>query len=189
MCETGFYIEPLCHSYRMIMVSYIEISGSQCRINHGADGARAGGPPAEGAPEQNIFFTTTWVGSGLHCPARDMFIVTGTVKKWINGWKKASIRQIMFDCWPASLDWRFPSSDCGLRQPVRTVILLFLSTAWCFPCRPTVCVASRIFDVLPTTYISTTNLAACVCVCAQNLTNFCPHAFISNPNVPKIVFA
>ena len=37
--------------------------------------------------------------------------------------------------------------------------------------------------------ISTTNLAACVCVCAQNLTNFCPHAFISNPNVPKIVFA
>ena len=23
-------------------------------------------------------------------------------------------------------------------------------------------------------------------MCAQNLTNFCPHAFISNPNVPKI---
>ena len=35
--------------------------------------------------------------------------------------------------------------------------------------------------------ISTTNLAACVC--AQNLTNFCPHAFISSPNVPKILFA
>ena len=37
--------------------------------------------------------------------------------------------------------------------------------------------------------ILTTNLAAVVCVCAQNLTNFCPHAFISNPNVPKILFA
>ena len=35
--------------------------------------------------------------------------------------------------------------------------------------------------------ISTTNLAACVCV--QNLTNFCPHALISTPNVPKILFA
>ena len=35
--------------------------------------------------------------------------------------------------------------------------------------------------------ILTTNLAACVC--AQNLTNFCPHALISNPNVPKILFA
>ena len=30
--------------------------GRPCRINHGADGARAGGPPAEGAPEQNIFW-------------------------------------------------------------------------------------------------------------------------------------
>ena len=40
-------------------------------------------------------------------------------------------------------------------------------------------------------HILTTNLAAvvCVCVCAQKLTNFCPHAFISNPNVPKILFA
>ena len=28
----------------------------QCRINHGDDGARARGPPAEGAPEQNSFF-------------------------------------------------------------------------------------------------------------------------------------
>ena len=39
--------------------------------------------------------------------------------------------------------------------------------------------------------ISTTNLAACVCVCAraQNLTNFCTHALISTPNVPKILFA
>ena len=41
--------------------------------------------------------------------------------------------------------------------------------------------------------ISTTNLAACVCVCvrarAQNLTNFCPGALISTPNVPKIWFA
>ena len=37
--------------------------------------------------------------------------------------------------------------------------------------------------------ILTTNLAAVVCVCVQNLTNFCPHAFISNPNVPKILFA
>ena len=64
----------------------------------------------------------------------------------------------MFDCWPASLDWRFPSSDCGLRQPVRTMILLFLSIAWCCPCRPTVCMASRVFDVLPTTYPSTTVL-------------------------------
>ena len=35
--------------------------------------------------------------------------------------------------------------------------------------------------------ILTTNLAACVC--AQNLTNFCPHALISNPNVPKNLFA
>ena len=35
--------------------------------------------------------------------------------------------------------------------------------------------------------ISTTNLAACVC--PQNLTNFCPYAFISSPNVPKILFA
>ena len=43
--------------------------------------------------------------------------------------------------------------------------------------------------------ILTTNLAAVVCVCVwmcvsvQNLTNFCPHALISNPNVPKILFA
>ena len=45
--------------------------------------------------------------------------------------------------------------------------------------------------------ILTTNLAAVVCVCqcvwmcvsVQHLTNFCPHALISNPNVPKIVFA
>ena len=29
---------------------------SQCRINHGAEGARARGLPAEGAPEQNILF-------------------------------------------------------------------------------------------------------------------------------------
>ena len=36
-------------------------------------------------------------------------------------------------------------------------------------------------------YISTTNLAACVSV--QNLTNFCPYALISTPNVPKILFA
>ena len=28
-----------------------------------------------------------------------------------------------------------------------------------------------------------------VCVCAQNLINFCPYTFISNPNVPKILFA
>ena len=37
------------------------------------------------------------------------------------------------------------------------------------------------------THILTTNLAAVVwmCVSVQNLTNFCPHAFISNPNVPK----
>ena len=40
-------------------------------------------------------------------------------------------------------------------------------------------------------HILTTNLAAvvCVCVCAQKLTNFCPHALISNPYVPKILFA
>ena len=39
--------------------------------------------------------------------------------------------------------------------------------------------------------ILTTNLAACVSVCVsvQNLTNFCPHALISTPNVPKILFA
>ena len=39
--------------------------------------------------------------------------------------------------------------------------------------------------------ILTTNLAAVVwmCVSVQNLTNFCPHALISNPNVPKILFA
>ena len=41
--------------------------------------------------------------------------------------------------------------------------------------------------------ILTTNLAAVVCVCVcvsvQNLTNFCPHALISTPNVPKILFA
>ena len=37
----------------------------------------------------------------------------------------------------------------------------------------------------------TTNLAACVSVCVsvQNLTNFCPHALISTPNVPKMLFA
>ena len=35
--------------------------------------------------------------------------------------------------------------------------------------------------------ILTTNLAACVGV--QNLTNFCPHALISTPNVTKILFA
>ena len=38
-----------------------------------------------------------------------------------------------------------------------------------------------------TMVISTTNLAACVSV--QNLTNFCPSALISTPNVPKILFA
>ena len=41
--------------------------------------------------------------------------------------------------------------------------------------------------ILKETLISTTNLAACVC--PQNLTNFCPYAFISSPNVPKILFA
>ena len=70
----------------------------------------------------------------------------------------SSFRQIMFDCWPTSLDWRLPSSDCSLRQPVRTMILLFVSIALCCPCRPTVCVASSVFDVLPTTYPSTTVL-------------------------------
>ena len=44
---------------------------------------------------------------------------------------------------------------------------------------PTVCVYYS--------HISTTNLAACVC--PQNFTNFCPYAFISCPNVPKILFA
>ena len=44
-------------------------------------------------------------------------------------------------------------------------------------------------------HILTTNLAAvvyvcgCVCVSVQHLTNFCPHALISNPNVAKILFA
>ena len=33
----------------------IFITNRQCRINYGADGARARGPPGEGAPEQNIF--------------------------------------------------------------------------------------------------------------------------------------
>ena len=28
------------------------LGAMQCRINHGADGARAGGPPVEGPPEQ-----------------------------------------------------------------------------------------------------------------------------------------
>ena len=39
--------------------------------------------------------------------------------------------------------------------------------------------------------ILTTNLAAVVwlCVSVQNLTNFCPHALILNPNVPKFLFA
>ena len=37
-----------------------------------------------------------------------------------------------------------------------------------------------------TVSISATNLDACVCVsvCLQNLTNFCPYALISTPNVP-----
>ena len=42
-------------------------------------------------------------------------------------------------------------------------------------------VKSKLSSILS---ISTTNLAACVCVCVQNLTNFCPHAHISTPNVP-----
>ena len=29
----------------------------------------------------------------------------------------------------------------------------------------------------------------CQCASVQNVTNFCPHAVISNPNVPKILFA
>ena len=43
--------------------------------------------------------------------------------------------------------------------------------------------------------ILTTNLAAVVSVCVwmcvsvQNLTKFCPHTLISNPNVPKFLFA
>ena len=39
--------------------------------------------------------------------------------------------------------------------------------------------------------ILTTNLAAVVwmCVSVHNLTNFCPSSLISNPNVPKILFA
>ena len=104
---------------------------TQCRINHGADGARAG-PPGRGAPEQNIFFLRQReLVVGCTAPH-------GTCLSWLRKalpksevvWKKvcvvpSSSRQIMFDCWPASLDWRFPSSDCGLRQPVRTVILLF----------------------------------------------------------------
>ena len=32
--------------------------------------------------------------------------------------------------------------------------------------------------------IYTTIGEACVCVCVQNLTNFCPYALISTPNVP-----
>ena len=35
-----------------------------------------GAPGREGPREQNIFCTTTRVDSGLHCPARDMLIVT-----------------------------------------------------------------------------------------------------------------
>ena len=37
----------------------------------------------------------------------------------------SSFRQIMCDRWPPSLDWRVVSSGCDLRQPVRTVMLLF----------------------------------------------------------------
>ena len=44
----------------------------QCRINHGADGARAEGPPSRTYFYDNV----SWYSSGLHCPARDMFIVT-----------------------------------------------------------------------------------------------------------------
>ena len=32
--------------------------------------------------------------------------------------------------------------------------------------------------------IYTTKGDACVCVCVQNRTNFCPYALISTPNVP-----
>ena len=42
-------------------------------------------------------------------------------------------------------------------------------------------------------YIIEVDLAAVVCVCvsvcAQNLTNFCPHALISTPNVPNFFSA
>ena len=46
---------------------------------------------------------------------------------------------------------------------------------------------SMVSDAHGNDAISTTNLAACVC--AQNVTNFCPYALISTPNVPKILFA
>ena len=61
------------------------------------------------------------------------------------------------------------------------------------------CKTRRIIVIICYQQILTTNLAAVVCVCVcvcvwmcvsvQNLTNFCPHALISNPNVPKILFA
>ena len=43
--------------------------------------------------------------------------------------------------------------------------------------------------VTSVSHILTTNLAAVVCVrvSVQNLTNFCPHALISTPNVPKFL--
>ena len=47
--------------------------------------------------------------------------------------RTSSFWQMMFYRWPPSLDWRVVSSGCGLRKPVCTVILLFLSTAWCCP--------------------------------------------------------
>ena len=47
-------------------------------------------------------------------------------------------------------DWRVVSSGCGLRQPVRTVMLLIVSTVWCLCI---VFVASRVFAFLPRTLL------------------------------------
>ena len=70
-----------------------------------------------------------------------------------------------------------PAHPC---TPFLITSMMSFTPAWC-----------RIQELRVWSHNLTTNLAACVCVfvCAQNFTNFSPHALISSPNVPKILFA
>ena len=45
-------------------------------LTMGPKGHVPGAPGRGGPPSRTYCFTTTCVGSGLHCPARDMCIVT-----------------------------------------------------------------------------------------------------------------
>ena len=85
----------------------------------------------------------------------------------------------------------FPSTDTRL-VTITIAIAIAIATAIAISKAISITIAMMLIKILIYSVIiiiSTTNLAACVCVCVQHLTNFCPYAFISSPNVPKILFA